>query len=260
MPHAQAEKIKAEGNAFFKGGQYAAAIEKYDAASAIDSTVPAYQSNAAACWEKLGDYENMEKAARQCISADKKFVKGYFRLATALKHLNNLPACIKALESGLGIQSTNSDLKKMKKEVAELQRGDQVAAYCSKAEEQMQGGDIAGAYKTLELASRLDAGNSDIERMMKKVKPKFEQQEAKRKSGLSSTALYKEKGDEAYKVRYVHCMIRNVPMSLSNNDCAQRNNTSRGTSGLKLKSISTVLINLLFCTFRQFNKIIGCQL
>lgn len=199
MPHAQAEKIKAEGNAFFKGGQYAAAIEKYDAASAIDSTVPAYQSNAAACWEKLGDYENMEKAARQCISADKKFVKGYFRLATALKHLNNLPACIKALESGLGIQSTNSDLKKMKKEVAELQRGDQVAAYCSKAEEQMQGGDIAGAYKTLELASRLDAGNSDIERMMKKVKPKFEQQEAKRKSGLSSTALYKEKGDEAYK-------------------------------------------------------------
>eukprot|EP00979_Chaetoceros_neogracilis_P009295 scaffold2111_cov267-Chaetoceros_neogracile.AAC.6 len=200
MPSAQAEVIKAEGNAFFKGGNFAAAIEKYDAASLVDGTVPAYQSNAAACWEKLADYENMEVAARKCIAADKNFVKGYFRLATALKHLNSLPACIKALESGLAIQSTNSDLKKMKKEVVELQRGDQVASFCGRAEEQMQSGDIAGAYKTLELASRLDAGNNDIERMMKKVKPKFEANEARRKSGLSQIELFKEKGDEAYKV------------------------------------------------------------
>ena len=199
MPHAGAEKIKAEGNAFFKAGQYAAAIEKYDAASLLDSTVPAYQSNAAACWEKLGDFENMEKAARKCIAADKKFVKGYFRLATALKKLNDLPGCIKALESGLAIQSTNADLKKMKAEVTELQRAEQVSAYCGKAEEQMQAGDIPGAYKTLDLASRLDAGNPDIARMMSRVKPKYEQMEAKRKSGLSATEQFKEKGDEQYK-------------------------------------------------------------
>ena len=144
----------------------------------------------------------MEKAARKCIASDKNFVKGYFRLATALKSLNNLSACIKALESGLAIQSSNSDLKKMKKEVVELQRAEQVASYCNKADEQMQGGDIAGAYKTLELASRLDAGNSDIDRMMGKVRPKFEAAEARRKSGLSQTELFKEKGDEAYKVSY----------------------------------------------------------
>jgi len=164
-----------------------------DAASEIDSTVPAYQSNAAACWEKLGDYSSMETAARKCISADKSFVKGYFRLATALKNLNDLSNCIKTLESGLAIQSTNADLKKMKKEVTELQRAEQVAGYCKKAEEQMMGGDIAGAHKTLELASRLDAGNSDIVRMMSKVKPKYEAMEAKRKRGLSATELYKEK-------------------------------------------------------------------
>ncbi|GFH49669.1 hypothetical protein CTEN210_06145 [Chaetoceros tenuissimus] len=199
MPNPQAEAVKAEGNAFFKAGKFAEAIAKYDAASEIDGTVPAYQSNAAACWEKLGDYENMEKAARKCIAADKNFVKGYFRLATALKNLNNLGACIKALESGLAIQSSNPDLKKMKKEITELQRAEQVASYCTKAEEQMQNGDIPAAYKTLELASRLDAGNPDIERMMSKVKPKFEALEAKRKSGLSQTALFKEKGDEQYK-------------------------------------------------------------
>lgn len=199
MPNAQADTLKAAGNAFFKAGQYADAIAKYDAASELETSVPAYQSNAAACWEKLGDYENMEKAARKCISADKKFVKGYFRLATALKNLNDLPGCIKTLESGLAIQSTNPDLKRMKKEVTELQRADQVAGYCRKADEQMQSGDISGAFKTLELASRLDAGNADIVRMMSKVKPKYEAMEAKRKRGLSSTALHKEKGDEAYK-------------------------------------------------------------
>lgn len=199
MPHAQAEALKAEGNAFFKSGQYSQAIAKYDAAFEIDSTVPAYQSNAAACWEKLGDFESMEKAARKCISANKTFVKGYFRLATALKNLNDLSGCIKTLESGLNIQSTNPDLKRMKKEVTELQRAEQVANYCKKAEEQMMGGDVAAAYKTLDLASRLDAGNSEIVRMMSKVKPKYEAMEAKRKSGLSFTAMHKEKGDEAYK-------------------------------------------------------------
>lgn len=199
MPNAQAEALKAEGNAFFKSGQYANAITKYDAASAADPTVPAFQSNAAACWEKLGSYSEMETAARKCISADKSFVKGYFRLATALKHLNDLSGCIKTLESGLAIQSTNADLKRMKKEVTELQRAEQVAGYCKKANEQMMEGNIAGAFKTLELASRLDAGNSDIVRMMSKVKPKYEAMEAKRKRGLSATEGHKERGDERYK-------------------------------------------------------------
>jgi stress-induced-phosphoprotein 1 len=149
--------------------------------------------------KKIGNYEEMEKASRKCISANKSFVKGYFRLATALKSLNDLKGCIKTLESGLAIQSTNPDLKRMKKEVLELQRAEQVANYCTKADEQMMSGDISGAYKTLELASRLDAGNTDIVRMMNKVKPKYEAMEAKRKRGLSSTELYKERGDEAYK-------------------------------------------------------------
>ena len=199
MPNAQAEAIKAEGNKYFKGGQYKQAIEKYEEASKIDPNVPAYFSNAAACWEKLGNYEKMEEAGRGCIRADRSFVKGYFRLATAQKNLNQLAECIKTLENGLGIQSNNADLKRMKKEITELQRGEQVASYITKAQEQVQNGDIGAAMKTLELASRMDAGNADIENMMKKVKPKFEAAEKRRKAGLSSTELHKEKGDQDYK-------------------------------------------------------------
>lgn len=199
MPHAQAEKIKAEGNAFFKAGKYQEAIDKYQQATKLDASVPAYWSNMAACYEKIGNYEGMEDAARNCIKADKKFVKGYFRLATAQKALGDLPGCIKTLESGLSVQSTNPDLKKMKKDITELQRSEQVASYCNKADEQMQNGDVLGAFKTLELASRLDAGNPEITRRMGVVKPKYEQMEARRKANLSSTEVFKERGDEAYK-------------------------------------------------------------
>jgi stress-induced-phosphoprotein 1 len=153
----------------------------------------------AASYEKLGDWENSAKASQSCIQADNKFVKGYFRLATAQKALNNLAECIKVLQNGLGVDPSNNDLKKMKKDVIELQRGEQVAKYCTKASEQMQSGDLSGAFKTLDMASRLDAGNPDIDAMMKKVRPKYEAQERARKSGLSSTEKYKEEGDTKYK-------------------------------------------------------------
>lgn len=199
MPNPGAEALKAEGNAFFKKGEYANAIAKYKEATALDDSVPAYWSNMAACYEKLGEYEHMSDAARSCIKADRSFVKGYFRLATAQKQMGDLSGCIKTLESGLAVDSANPDLKKMKKDIKEQERNGQVTSYCTKAEECLQNGDIAGAYKQLELASRLDAGNASIETMMNKVKPKYEQMEARRKASLSADELYKEKGDEYYK-------------------------------------------------------------
>jgi stress-induced-phosphoprotein 1 len=199
MPHPKAEAFKAEGNKYFKDGQYSAAIAKYKEATAIDPSVPAYWSNMAACFEKLQEYDQMEDAARGCIKADKTFVKGYFRLAVALKNKNDLEACIKAVESGLGVDSKNADLKQMKKDLTELQRGETVAAYIRKCDEQMANGDIPGAFKTLELASRLDAGNPDIERMMSKVKPKYDRLEAQRKASLNPDEMHKERGDEAFK-------------------------------------------------------------
>jgi len=194
-----AEHLKEAGNAFFKAGKYREAIGKYKEATKIDPSQSSYWSNMAACHEKLSEYEEMAEAARQCILADKSFVKGYFRLAVAQKALNDLPNCIKTLENGLGIQSSNADLKRMKKEVTELQRGEQVATYCRQADEQMQKGDIRGAMKTLELASRLDAGNPDIGKMMSKIKPKWEAMEKNRKASLSPVERFKEQGDECYK-------------------------------------------------------------
>jgi len=231
MPHAQAEKIKGEGNVFFKGGQYAEAIAKYNEATAIDPNVPSYWSNMAACHEKLNQYEEMAVAGRSCIKADKNFVKGYFRLAVAYKALDDLNQCIKTLENGLAIQSSNADLKRMKKEVTELQRGEQVAIYCGKAEEMMQNGDITGAMKQLDFASRLDAGNTDIVRMMSKVQPKYDAMERKRKATLSPVEKYKEQGDAKYKNANFEDAIEYYSKCLN-----QLQNESKSGSDLALKA------------------------
>mmetsp|Transcript_25861 Transcript_25861/g.44184 ORF Transcript_25861/g.44184 Transcript_25861/m.44184 type:complete len:326 (+) Transcript_25861:207-1184(+) len=234
MPgHPRAEAFKAEGNKFFKSGDYKSAIAKYKEATSIDPNVPAYWSNMAACWEKLSGYDEMEEAARSCIKADKNFVKGYFRLATALKAKNDLEACIKALESGLAVDSTNADLKRMKKELMELQRGETVAAYIRKCEEQTANGDIAGAYKTLELASRLDAGNPDIERMMGRVKPKYERMEAQRRANLSPDEVHKERGDDAFKNAQFEVAIDHYSKCL---DGLQRRGESQSDLAMKAHS------------------------
>lgn len=249
MPNPAAEAIKAEGNAFFKAGKYAEAIAKYQQATAIDDSVPSYWSNMAACQEKLRNFEEMADAGRSCIKADKSFVKGYFRLAVAYKQLNQLSDCIKTLESGLAVQSSNPDLKRMKKEVTELQRGEQVAAYCGKAEEMMQNGDIAGAMKQLDFASRLDAGNADIDRMMSKVKPKFDAMERKRKSNLTPVEKFKERGDTSYKNanfeeavgHYTKCLDQLQSQGKSGSDLALKAYSNRAACYKQISNFDGVI-------------------
>jgi stress-induced-phosphoprotein 1 len=212
---AAAEAAKNAGNTLFKNGQYAAAIEKYKEAVSHDGSQAAYWSNMSACYEKLGKFSEMADASRACIKADKSFIKGYFRLATAQKGLGQNADCIKTLESGLALQPNNTDLKKMKKELQEVVRSEQVAAYCQQAEQQYKQKDIVSAYKTLELARRLDGGNNkQVEKLVSIIQPAYDKFESSRKSKLSGPDLYKEKGDEKYKnaqfeeaiVEYTKCL------------------------------------------------------
>ncbi|GMH51385.1 hypothetical protein TL16_g01001 [Triparma laevis f. inornata] len=119
-PPPSAEAFKAEGNGFFKAGKYVEAIEKYKLATSVDPNVPTYWSNMSASYEKLGNFGNAAEAGRSCIKADGKFIKGYFRLATALKALNDIEECTHVLHTGLEVDPTHADLKKLLHEVSEL--------------------------------------------------------------------------------------------------------------------------------------------
>lgn len=62
----------------------------------------------------------------------------------------------------------------------------------SQAESALKAQNYADAIKLCDSALRLDAGNSDAQRILKIAQPRFDAQEKSRKSGLSRTELLKE--------------------------------------------------------------------
>ncbi|CAM9907299.1 unnamed protein product, partial [Chrysoparadoxa australica] len=111
-----------EGNAFFKSADYTGAIAKYSEAIAIDPNNHAYYSNRSASYAGLLDWEKAAEDGRACIATNKSFIKGYFRLATALRNLNELDQARETLTKGLAVEPRNADLKRTLGEIDNLIR------------------------------------------------------------------------------------------------------------------------------------------
>lgn len=199
MSKAAALAKKNEGNTFFKGKQYREAIAKYTEAIELDSTDVTFYSNRSACYAALEQWESAAEDGRQCILANKNFVKGYFRYALGLQNMGNLDGASEAVKRGLGIESGNSDLKKMSKELDEAIRLKKVDSCIEAAEGQIKSGDIPAAFKTLETGLRLDSQNTVLNRLMDKVRPQQERLEKQRVAGLDRNELVKEQGDTKFK-------------------------------------------------------------
>eukprot|EP01083_Nonionella_stella_P135156 411091_1 len=122
MPKPAAEEKKAKGNEFFKQKDYPNAIKWYTEAIEIDNSVPAYFSNRSASYAGLGDWEKAAEDGSSCITCDKKFIKGYFRAATALENLKNYKKAVETLTMGLAIEPRNKDLLSMKSQLEEKLR------------------------------------------------------------------------------------------------------------------------------------------
>jgi tetratricopeptide (TPR) repeat protein len=199
MSKAQSQVLKNEGNAFFKDKKYQQAIDKYTAAIALYTGDVTFYSNRSACYAALAMWEEAAADGRECIMCDKSFVKGYFRQALALQALGNLDAAGDACKRGLGIDSTNADLKKMSREIDEAQRNAKVESLISLAETQVSSGDIVEAHKTVDTALRLDPTNVKLCRLRDRVQPLYERAEKARKSTLDPKERQKEIADGLYK-------------------------------------------------------------
>uniref|UniRef100_A0A7S2V200 Uncharacterized protein n=1 Tax=Fibrocapsa japonica TaxID=94617 RepID=A0A7S2V200_9STRA len=177
MPNAAAEAKKAEGNNFFKRGDYDNAIKLYSQAIEIDPSNHAYWSNRSASYAGLGQYEQAAEDGMQCIRVNKQFIKGYFRAATAQQNLGQNDAALQTVKAGLAIDSSNADLKRMQKELEEAVRVKKVQVLVKQAQEELECSDFGKCLRTVDQGLRLDAGNADLERIKAQAEPRFERQE-----------------------------------------------------------------------------------
>jgi stress-induced-phosphoprotein 1 len=194
-----AQAKKNEGNNFFKNKQYPQAIQKYTEAIELDRSDVTYFSNRSACHAALNQWEEAAEDGRQCIIVDRSFVKGYFRLALALQNQGNLDGALEAVKRGLGVDSSNADLKRMSREVEEEIRMKRVEAAIVQAESQLSAQDPTGAFKTVDGALRLDPTNTRLASLMNRVRPLYERAEKTRVAGLDRKERVKEEGDNLFK-------------------------------------------------------------
>ncbi|OBZ72933.1 Mitochondrial import receptor subunit TOM34 [Grifola frondosa] len=103
---ASAEKLKEEGNGFFKQDEYLKAAETYRAAAFLDGPRPVYMSNLAAALLKL-EMWNLLKRTTRALRYDAKHVKARYRRAVARKHLGEYDAALKDLHVILQMDPAN---------------------------------------------------------------------------------------------------------------------------------------------------------
>ncbi len=85
-----AENKKEEGNNLYKTKKYHEALGCYSQAIELCPENPAFYGNRAACHMMLSQYNKALEDAKQSVSIDSKFVKGYVRMAKCCITLGEL--------------------------------------------------------------------------------------------------------------------------------------------------------------------------
>lgn len=106
------EGLKSAGNAFYKKGEQASAIEQYSLASRLDPLNPVYHSNKSASFQAQKRWKDAAASARDALAADPTFVKGYVHLTNSLSQLGKQAEARAAVEKG--IEKVQSDPEKAK--------------------------------------------------------------------------------------------------------------------------------------------------
>ncbi|KAK9479855.1 hypothetical protein V1514DRAFT_327540 [Lipomyces japonicus] len=105
----EADKFKAEGNAFFASKQYKEAIGAFTSAIEVSPTPNhVLYSNRSGSYASLKDFDNALKDAEECININPTWVKGFTRKATALHGQGDLVGAKDTYEEALKLDPTNA--------------------------------------------------------------------------------------------------------------------------------------------------------
>ncbi|CAN0898030.1 E3 ubiquitin-protein ligase CHIP [Linum grandiflorum] len=102
-PAKQAERLKEDGNIYFKKDRLAAAIDAYTEAIALCPNVPVYWTNRAVCHRKRNNWKKVEEDCRSAIKLDHSSFKAHHMLGLALLKREEFSEGIKALERALDL-------------------------------------------------------------------------------------------------------------------------------------------------------------
>ncbi|KAI4356325.1 hypothetical protein L6164_000356 [Bauhinia variegata] len=118
----QAEKLKTDGNHYFKRDRFGAAIDAYTEAITLCPNVPVYWTNRALCHRKRNDWVRVEEDCRRAIQLDNKSVKAHYMLGLALlqkqEYTTGIIELQKALELGRGANPNGYMVEEIWEELA----------------------------------------------------------------------------------------------------------------------------------------------
>lgn len=117
-----AEELKELGNQAFANQDFETAVEKYSQAIVKDPKNHVFYSNRSASYAGLQDYDKAEADAKECIRLDPTFLKGYYRLSTALMKQGHLESATHTIKQGLAINPNHPELTKQLRNVQQQQK------------------------------------------------------------------------------------------------------------------------------------------
>ncbi|KAG7514554.1 small glutamine-rich tetratricopeptide repeat-containing protein alpha [Solea senegalensis] len=107
----EAERLKSDGNDQMKVENFAAAVEFYSKAIAINPQNAVYYCNRAAALSKLGNYAGAVQDCEQAISIDPNYSKAYGRMGLALASLNKHTEAASFYKKALELDPDNDTYK-----------------------------------------------------------------------------------------------------------------------------------------------------
>ena len=125
---ALSEEARNRGNALFKEGKFAEAVQSYTEAIKRAETDPRAYSNRAACYTKLMALPQALKDAEKAIELDKTFVKAYIRKIAALIAMKEHNKAIQACDEALLIDQEHNQSKSAN-EIQQLKQQAMMAMY-----------------------------------------------------------------------------------------------------------------------------------
>ncbi|XP_071402917.1 small glutamine-rich tetratricopeptide repeat-containing protein alpha-like, partial [Centroberyx affinis] len=108
---AEAERLKTDGNDQMKVENFAAAVEFYSKAIAINPQNAVYYCNRAAAYSKLGNYAGAVQDCELAIGIDPNYSKAYGRMGLALASLNKHTEAVSYYKKALELDPDNDTYK-----------------------------------------------------------------------------------------------------------------------------------------------------